>query len=106
MRTKKFISVLLTLVMIFGLVPTTSLHVHAWDDYVECEYCGAGCGDDYICSGGSHCSEDSGRSCYEEHHCADCGELLAEGEVKVTICILAALRQNSRTNNICIKLQA
>ena len=68
---RKALSLLLCLLLVIGMLPVT---VHGWDNYVECEYCGAGCGDDYICSGGDHCSEDSGRDCYAEHHCLDCGE--------------------------------
>lgn len=70
-QIKQFISVLVAFVMPFGIIPTTSshVHVHAWDEYVECEFCGEGCGDDYICDGGDHCSSDSGRDCYDEHHC-------------------------------------
>ena len=65
------LSLLLCLLLVIGILPVT---VHGWDNYVQCEYCGAGCGDDYICSGGDHCSEDSGRDCYSEHHCLECGE--------------------------------
>ena len=68
---RKALSLLLCLLLVIGMLPVT---VHGWDNYVECEYCGAGCGDDYICSGGDHCSEESGRDCYAEHHCLDCGE--------------------------------
>ena len=74
MKTKpkrRLLSVLLCCVMLLSLMPT---HAHAWDTVIECEYCGSICGDDYICSGGDHCSEASGRDCYEEHHCSDCGE--------------------------------
>ena len=68
---RKILSLLLCLLLVIGMLPVT---VHGWDNYVQCEYCGAGCGDDWICSGGDHCSEESGRDCYEMHHCLDCGE--------------------------------
>ena len=67
----RLLSILLCGIMLLRLMPT---HVHAWDTVIECEYCGSVCGDDYICSGGDHCSAESGRSCYEEHHCSECGE--------------------------------
>ena len=84
--SKRILSVLVALVMVLSMLPATANHVHAWDDYVECEYCGEGCGDDYICSGGSHCSSDSGRSCYDEHHCADCGDCVDDPEELCDMC--------------------
>ena len=54
-RIKKTLSILLVLVMMIGTLPVTTLHTHAWDIYVECEFCGEGAGDDWICSGGDHC---------------------------------------------------
>lgn len=71
-RTKRLISILLAFIMIAGLIPSSAF---AWDEYIECEFCGEGCGDDYICSCGDHCSEDSGRDCYKEHHCIECGDV-------------------------------
>ena len=72
MKTKRFISVLLTLVMILSMVPTATLHVHAWDDEADCEYCGAHLGDDWICSGGDHCSDCE--ECFDEEDlCEGCG---------------------------------
>jgi len=73
-RIKKSLSILLVLVMMLGMLPVTTLHTHAWDIYVECEFCGEGAGDDWICSGGDHCGPDSGRDCYDEHHCQICYE--------------------------------
>lgn len=68
---KRLLSILLSCIMLLSLMPT---HAHAWDTVIECEYCGSICGDDYICSGGDHCSAESGRDCYDEHHCSGCGE--------------------------------
>ena len=68
---KRLLSILLSCIMLLSLMPT---HAHAWDVVTECEYCGSICGDDYICSGGDHCSADSRRDCYDEHHCLVCGE--------------------------------
>lgn len=76
----------MTLIMVLSMLPVTTNHVHAWDEYVECEYCGEGCGDDYICSDGPHCSSDSGRSCYDEHHSADCGECFDDPEDLCDMC--------------------
>ena len=56
-----------------GLVVT----VAAWENEADCEFCGSFIADDYICdcgNGGDHCSEESGRSCYEEHHCPQCNK--------------------------------
>ena len=75
---RQLLSFLLCLIILSGLAP--SIHVHAWDNVIECEYCGAVCGDDYICDGGDHCGIESGRSCYEEHHCSECGACDNAGE--------------------------
>lgn len=68
------VSIALCLIVLGGLIPETHEHVHAWDEFVYCEYCGEGCGDDWVCPGGDHCGRESGRDCYEENHCPDCGE--------------------------------
>ena len=45
----------------------------AYEDGVECDYCGSWRYDDWKCDNGDHCGEGSGTSCYEEHHCGYCG---------------------------------
>ncbi len=72
---KNIISLFLSLIMTVTIIPSTVLNVFAWDEYIECEFCGAGCGDEYICSCGDHCSEESGRDCYYEHHCSECNDV-------------------------------
>ena len=67
---KRLSSLLLCCLLVIGLFP---IHAHAWDEECYCEFCGAFCGDDYICDGGDHCSAESGRDCYEENHCQSCG---------------------------------
>ena len=71
MKMRKAISLFVAVIMLLGLLP---LHSHAWDEEIDCQFCGSFCGDSYICEGGDHCSEESGRDCYEENHCQDCGE--------------------------------
>ena len=80
----RFLSVLLCLQLLFGMIPLPGLEEHdhdhehglggivlpvnAWDTTSECEFCNAFIADDYICDcgeGGDHCSAESGRSCYE-----------------------------------------
>ena len=68
-ETDSFLSDFLSFFRFDGLVVT----VAAWDEECECEFCGAFCGDSYICDGGDHCSAESGRDCYEENHCQSCG---------------------------------
>ena len=75
---KKAFSLLMCFVMVTFMVPSAMLTALAWDEYIECEFCGEGCGDDYICSCGEHCSEESGRDCYQEHHCTECGDASTE----------------------------
>ena len=72
--SKRILSMLLAVVMIFCMLPTLAFPAFAWDIYVECEFCGEGAGDEWICSGGDHCGPDSGRDCWEENHCQICHE--------------------------------
>ncbi|MBQ2862944.1 MAG: hypothetical protein IJE84_02095, partial [Clostridia bacterium] len=46
----------------------------AYEDGVECEYCGGYRYDDWLCDDGDHCGEGADGSCYEEHHCGECGK--------------------------------
>ncbi|MBQ8541600.1 MAG: hypothetical protein IJ435_09040 [Clostridia bacterium] len=71
MKMRKVMSVIVAVIMLISLLP---IHSHAWENEIDCEYCGAFCGDSYICDGGDHCSEESGRDCYYENHCQECGE--------------------------------
>ena len=76
----RFLSVLLCLQLLFGMIPLPGLDEHdhdhehvlggivlpvnAWDTTSECEFCNAFIADDYICDcseGGDHCSAESGR---------------------------------------------
>ena len=89
----RFLSVLLCLQLLFGMIPLPGLDEHdhdhehvlggivlpvnAWDTTSECEFCHAFIADDYICDcgeGGDHCSAESGRSCYEDNHCGTCNK--------------------------------
>lgn len=89
----RFLSVLLCLQLLFGMIPLPGLDEHdhdhehglggivlpvnAWDTTSECEFCNAFIADDYICDcgeGGDHCSAESGRSCYEDNHCGTCNK--------------------------------
>ena len=68
----RFLSVLLFLLLLFGMIPLPGLEEHdhehglggivlpvnAWDTTSECEFCNAFIADDYICDcgeGGDHC---------------------------------------------------
>ena len=71
-KTKmRLYSILLSFLMLVSICP---INVYAWDEEIDCEFCGAFCGDSYICDGGAHCSEESDRDCYQENHCQHCGE--------------------------------
>ena len=61
--------------MLISLIPQTIFTSSAWDDYVECDYCGAGCGDDYICSDcDTVLASDS-------HYCPNCGKQILQKAV-------------------------
>ena len=45
----------------------------AYEDGVECDYCGSWRYDDWKCDNGDHCGEGADGDCYEEHHCGYCG---------------------------------
>lgn len=71
-RTSKLLSVLLTLAMVLGMLPTTAL---AWEVTAYCDFCGGFIADDWICDcgEGDHCSADSDRiDCYIANHCIEC----------------------------------
>ena len=69
---KKFVSLLLALLMVIGLLPITSIPVYAWDN--SCTYCGEGRSDDYLCSSCGGCGgEIEGSTCWLENHCPECG---------------------------------
>lgn len=56
-----------------GLLVTTA---RAWEEESTCEFCGSFIADSYICDcgeGGDHCSAASGRGCYDDNHCGECG---------------------------------
>ena len=72
---KRILSLLLVCCMCLSMVPASAF---AWDYVIYCDYCGELCGDDYVCSGGDHCSEESGRACYLEHHCEECNECVED----------------------------
>ena len=78
-RTSKLLSLLLTLSMVLGMLPAMSIPAFA-SDYEEgenCPYCGAYNWGDWKCDGCGGCSADSSRgTCYEEHHCEECGKCL------------------------------
>ncbi|MGN0164553.1 MAG: hypothetical protein ACI39R_00075 [Lachnospiraceae bacterium] len=73
-KLRSLLSLLLCLVMVMGMLPTTVL---AWEVESECEFCGGFIADDWICDcgEGDHCSEFSDRSdCYLANHCIECGK--------------------------------
>ena len=47
--SERLLSILMAAAMLISLIPQTIFTSSARDNYVECDYCGAGCGDDYIC---------------------------------------------------------
>lgn len=53
--------------------------VHAaYEDGVECEFCGSWRYDDWKCDNGDHCGDGADGDCYSEHHCGDCGECVED----------------------------
>lgn len=120
--TRKLLSILLTLLMLFNGIPRIHIHggdSHAheeeahdeenhllppsievtwsdgltleaqasWEEDLHCEHCGGRIAEDWICSGGEHCSEDSDRSdCYEAWHCTDCGDCMDNEDDKCDEC--------------------
>ena len=77
--TKRLLSVLLTLIMAAGLLPTMSFA--SYEDGTECEFCGHYRYDDWLCDCGPHCSENADDDCYDRHHCDDCGEAFDEDHI-------------------------
>ncbi len=68
---KRILSVLLLMVIIVSIMPTTAFA--GWDDGTECEFCGGYRFDDWLCDDGPHCSENADSDdCYLENHCASC----------------------------------
>ncbi|MBE6560459.1 MAG: hypothetical protein E7662_04980 [Ruminococcaceae bacterium] len=53
----------------------------AYEDGVECDYCGGWRYDDWKCDNGNHCGEGADGSCYEEHHCGYCGACEEDNEL-------------------------
>ena len=51
----------------------------AYEDGVECEFCGGWRYDDWKCDNGDHCGEGADGDCYSEHHCGECGECVEDG---------------------------
>ena len=51
----------------------------AYEDGVECEFCGGWRYDDWKCDNGDHCGEGADGDCYNEHHCGECGECVEDG---------------------------
>ena len=89
-RTSKLLSLLLTLVMVLGMLPAMSITAFAsdYEDGENCPYCGSYNWGDWKCDGCGGCSADSGRtSCYEEHHCQDCGKCLWDEDEYCESCL-------------------
>ena len=91
-KTKLFrlLSMLLAIVMVLGLLPAMSITAFAGDyeDGESCPYCGSYNWGDWKCDGCGGCSADSGRtSCYEEHHCQDCGKCLWDADEYCESCL-------------------
>ena len=87
-KLHRLLSALLCLVMVLGMLPTTAFASGDYEDGENCPYCGSYNWGDWKCDGCGGCSADSGRtSCYEEHHCQDCGKCLWEEDEYVTISI-------------------
>ena len=55
-KTKKLLSILLTLVMLVGLLPMGQVVYADYEDGAYCEYCGAWRYDDWLCENGDHCA--------------------------------------------------
>lgn len=53
----------------------------AYEDGVECDYCGGWRYDDWKCDNGDHCGEGADGDCYEEHHCGNCGACEEDSEL-------------------------
>ena len=59
-----------------------AMPVHAaYEDGVECDYCGGWRYDDWKCDNGDHCGEGADGDCYEEHHCGYCGACEEDNEL-------------------------
>ncbi len=83
---KRLLGILLALCLVVGLFP---LPAYAWDETGTCEFCGGFIADDWICTGGEHCGENSGRTdCYEEHHCHECWDCETEVDEFCAECLL------------------
>lgn len=79
-KRRRIVSVLLTLVMLFSLMPSQELHTHAfWEDYdqgTDCLYCDHYHWAENMCDGCGFCTVDCNSDCFAEFHCNDCGECL------------------------------
>ena len=89
-KLNSLLSMLLAIVMVLGLLPAMSITAFAGDyeDGESCPYCGSYNWGDWKCDGCGGCSADSGRtSCYEEHHCQDCGKCLWDADEYCESCL-------------------
>jgi len=68
-------------VLAFLLYPLAAPVHAAYEDGVECDYCGAWRYDDWKCDNGDHCGEGADGDCYEEHHCGYCGACEEDNEL-------------------------
>ncbi len=74
-KTSRLLGLLLMFLLVLTMMPST---VFAWETETHCEYCGKFIADDWICSGGEHCSEEADGGCYDEHHCSNCAACVDE----------------------------
>ena len=102
-KYRRILGVLLSIILFMGGLPIGDFHVHDreeesghglvlevqadWEEPEECEHCGGKIYGDWICSGGTHCGEDSDRTdCYEEWHCAGCFDCIDDETDLCTNC--------------------
>ena len=73
--TKRLLSILLTVVMLFGVLSAIPLTAHAdWEDGMECWLCGHYHWDEYCCGTCGGCSLDcTDVLCFAASHCNECG---------------------------------
>ena len=72
---KRLLSILLTVVMLFGVLSAIPLTAHAaWEDGMECWFCNHYHWDEYCCGMCGACSEEcTNGGCYLSTHCSECG---------------------------------
>ena len=71
-RCRQILGVFLSIILFMGGLPIGDLHLHEHEeglvlevhaeDAEECEYCSGKLYEDWICSGGTNCREDSDRT--------------------------------------------